>query len=465
VRLLLPFRRDDDSDLARIAQSVSTLAAGEILGRLVAFAATAILARRLGPEGFGVLGFALALSGFLRLVVDAGLGEIGMREVARGAARTASTYSSVTSMRLLLAAGAFLLLALVALVLPKPATTQWVVLLSGLSFFSFAVDPAWVFKGLERPAAAGVDLVLALAVYGVAVFLLVGGPADVTRVPVLQFAGEVAAILIVLPLLKGVRLRFSPAAGMAMWREAGYLGIARVLRTVVVSADVVMLGFLSTDRNVGLYSAAYRVLFLLMSIAGAVSVAHLPTYSRVVHQGAEATRRLLADSLATAATVGAPLVAGVIVTAPGLLAALFGAEYAEAATALRLLAVSIGIVFLHWTLTNLLVAANRTRLQAFIQGGAALLNVALNLILIPRFGIEGSAAATLAAEGLVGVAAVVVMRRMNVLPSLGPVVPPVAAALVMSFAVWLAIGTLPLAVQVALGGVVYAGALTGLKRL
>lgn len=429
---------------------------------MAAFVATAVLARRLGPEGFGIVGFALALCGYLTLAVNSGMNDIGAREVARTPERAAHVYASITTIRLVFAAGALALLAAVAWFLPKPPVVRVVVLLSGLSFFSYALDPTWAFKGLERQVLAGFGLVLGQVIYASGVVLAVRGSEDVTVVPVLQFAGEFgAAVLLGLVLLRGRLPSVAFADGVRVLRSSAYLGVAKVLRTITITFDVVMLGFLATDREVGLYSAAYRFTFLLMSITSSLSAAYLPSYARTFSGESRVFRRLVEASLVTSAAVGAPLVAGAVVMARPLLTLLFGADYAEASTACRLLALSVGVIFFHWSLSNVLVASHRTRLQARIHGVAAAVNVALNLVLIPRLGIVGAAAATLAAEITIGVCGVVILRRMEALPSVRLFLPALTAAGLMSVAVWMA-GSLVVPARLALGGIVYVAALAAL---
>lgn len=432
---------------------------------MAGFIATAVLARRLGPDGFGIVGFALALCGYLNLAVNSGMNDIGAREVGRVPAHARHLYASVTTVRLMLATGALALLGVVAWFLPKPAVVQVVVLLSGLSFFSYAIDPTWAFKGLERPVLAGAGVLLGQAIYAFGVVLAVRGPADVAVVPVLQFAGEFgAALLLALVLLRGTLPRVAFADGMRVLRSSAYLGLAKVLRTITITFDVVMLGFLATDREVGLYTAAYRLTFLLMSVTTSLSAAYLPSYARAFSGESAAFRRLVETSLVTSAAIGAPLVAGAVVMAGPLLTFLFGAEYAEASSALRLLALSVGVIFFHWSLSNVLVASHRTRLQAKIHGAAAAVNAGLNFVLIPRFGIVGAAAATMVAEITIGVCGVAILRQMDALPPVRLLLPAVAAAALMSIIVWMT-GSLGVPARVTIGGIVYVAALAALGGL
>ena len=443
-----------------VIRGVTTLACGEVLARVAAFGATAVLARRLGPAGFGIVGFAAALCGYLALAVHAGLQEVGVREVARAPERAGELYSSVATVRLMLAGAAFLLLACVAWFLPKPVEVRWVVLLSGLSFFSLAVDPGWVLRGLERTTAVAVGLVLAQVIYGALVFLFVHQPTDVAWVPVLQFGGELAAAA---GLVRAVGRRVRPGGGCAdgirVLKHAAPLGLARAFRTIVVTFDVVLLGFLATSREVGLYSAAYRLTFLLMSVVASISAAYMPSYARVVDEGARPTRRLMEASLATGALIGAPLIIGVIVTAPALIELLFGAAYVEAATALRLLTLSVGLIFVYWIAGNLLIVVHRIGTYAKMQAVAAAVNIGLNLVLIPRFGISGAALATLASELTVVCAAFVVMRRLRLMPSMRSLARPGGAAMAMGVGVWAAAPYVALPAQIAIGVALYVGGL------
>ncbi|MBK5298320.1 MAG: flippase [Vicinamibacteria bacterium] len=442
--------------------AVAALAGGEIVARVAAFAATSVLAHRLGPEGFGIVGFAAAVAGYLALAVNSSLHEVGAREIARAGDRAAEIYWSVAAVRLLLAVAAFALLSAVAWSLPKPPVTRLVVLLCGLSFFSLAVDPTWVLKGLERPVMAGVGLVLGQCLYAAGVLVVVRGPADVTWVPVVQFVGEIlAALILCLLVVRPARPRFALADGLQVVRSSGYLGLARVFRVVAITSDVVLLGVLATDRQVGLYSAAYRLTFLLLSIAASVTAAYLPAYARAIGER-EVTRRLLETSLGTSALVGAPLVAGTVILASPLMTFLFGAEYAEGAVALQLLALSVGVVFLYSGVSNVLITWHRSRLLAGIRGIAAVGTVALNVVVIPRWGFVGAAAVTLAGEMLVAVAGVLSLRQMHLLPSPRTLGVPVVAALCMSAVLGFATRDWPVVAQVAAGAVLYVSALTAL---
>lgn len=439
-----------------IVRNIAAIASGEVTARLVAFAATALLTRRLGPEGFGIVGFATAIAGYLTLAVNSGLNEVGGREVARDPGSARTVYAGVLTIRLAIAAAALLVLGVVSVLLPLEPRVRLVVFLSGLSFVSLAADPSWVYRGLERPVGAAAQ-VLAQLLYVAGVATLVHDPSDVTRVPVAQFGGEIVAALVFgLPLLGWRWPGTAWALGRRLLASAGFLTASRVLRTLILTFDVVFLGFTVAAADVGLYTAAYRFCFLLMAIGGAVNAGYLPSFTRAAAEGPAAVRDLLSDALRTSLLIGAPLVAGSIAIAGPLLGLLFGRAFESGAPAFMLLLVSIGFYFVHGVLSNVFLVMHRTGLQAVLYGVAAALNVVTNLVAIPRYGIVGAAAATALAEATVVVLGFIAMRRLDVTPALRPLVAPVASAILMTILVVVVGQHWPMAIRIALGAVWYA---------
>ena len=405
------------------------LGSSEILSRGVAFLATAILARRLGVEGLGLLSFAAAVAGYFGLALTTGFGEIGAREVARHPDAALKIAADGTLIRILIAVFGAIAVAMAALLLVQAPDARIVILLSTLSLFSLAIDTSWVYKGLERNRIVAGGLLASQLIYLAGVLVFVRIPANVIRVPVIQFSGELVAAVALLWLLFRRFHRPSVRGGMALARQSGYITLSRVMRSLIVTFDVVLLGLLATRRDVGLYSAAYRICYLMMAVAVATQVVYAPSIARATLLGATAVRGVMERSVALTATVMLPLVVGAAVLADQLLALLFGGQFASGAPALRLLALSIGLLALHGTTRSVFVAHHQTKLEAMIFAVAAALNIALNFLLIPRYGIVGAAWATVAAEGLILIICVVWLSRLGAsFPALQLLKPLVASA-------------------------------------
>jgi PST family polysaccharide transporter len=428
------------------------------VGRAVAFLGTAYIARTLGPTAFGVVGFAIALSSYFALAVTAGFGEYGAREVARNPRSAPNIARGVVAVRLVLACLAYAALVLVAWSLDASFSTRLVILLAGLSFFSTAADTSWVYKGLEQNARVALALVIAQVAFVVIAVAVVRDPADLTRVPLAQVAGEgIAAMVLTLPLLR----RGGSAdvrAALRLLRSSAALVASRVLRTVIFSFDVLLLGVIIGAQPVGLYTGAYRICFVLLAIASALQTAYLPPISRATHDPAALTEAA-ERAMLLAAVVAAPMVVGGMVTAPSLMTTVFGPEFAAGAAPLRLLILSIGFIFLSGTTHSVLLVRDRLHVETLIIGGAAILNVSANVVLIPRYGAVGAAFATALAEAVILGGGLLSVWRLRQRVSLRPIAAPVLAASLMGVGLYVFGLGRPLVLQLGLGCLVYVALL------
>ena len=431
------------------------LGSSEIASRGIAFVATAILARRLGVEGLGLLAFAAAVAGYFGLALTTGFGEIGAREVARRPDEALKIAADGTLIRILIAVFGAIAVAMAALLLVQAPDARVVILLSTLSLFSLGVDTSWVYKGLERNRVVAGGMLASQLIYLAGVLMFVRTPGNVIRVPVIQFTGELCAALVLLWLLFGRFKRPSIRGGMALARQSGWITLSRVMRSLIVTFDVVLLGLLATRRDVGLYSAAYRVCYLMMAVAVATHVVFAPSIARATLAGSMAVRGVLERSVALTATVMLPFVVGAAVLASQLLGLLFGDQFISGAPALRLLAVSIALLALHGTTRSVFVAHHQTKLEAMIFAVAAALNIALNFLLIPRYGIVGAAWATVAAEGLIFAICVVWLARLGSSFPVLQLLKPVVASAVMGGALYRFGSAAPVLLLIVAGAALY----------
>jgi len=450
----------------KILRSVISLSGGDILSRLIAFAGVAYLTRKLGPAGFGIVGFALALRSYFALVTTGGSNSMATREVARRPSDAAAIAASVILVRLVFALVAIATMAIIAWLIDKSLATKLVIVLSGLSFLSLAVDTSWAYKGLERNRPVAVSMILGQTLFVVLVLLFVRGPGDVVYVPVAQFAGEVvAASVLTMLLLRVGPVEWHFSEGLRILRSSGNLLASQILRTLIFNFDVLLLGFLLGEKPVGLYVAPYRFCFLLLAIAVAIQTSYLPAFTRAAAVGPAALGEITKRAMAFSAAVGAPLVVGGMVVARPLLRAFFGPDYVDGTTAFRLLILSIGLIFLHGHLQNIFLVRDQTFKQMLIIAGGTALNIVLNFLLIPAWGIAGAAASTVAAEGLILVLAWLAVRAIGVCFRFSATLRPVLAAAVMG-ATLLALRTAEnLALSVIVGAAVYAAALVLLRGI
>lgn len=447
-----------DSGGGRPLANFAALGAGEVATRVVAFAVAAILTRRIGAAGFGDLAFATAITSYLFLAPHLALGELAGRAVARSPERAGPIVASVTRVRLFVTGLGLLAVCILAVILPLSPTLKALLVLGSLGAVPQVFNVSWAYKALERTGRVGTGLILGQVILLVLVLVFVHAPGDLLRIPVLQAVAEAGMALLLIPLVLAGWSSGNVRDGLQLLRGAGAAVTNRMLRTLIITADMVMLGFLADASEVGLYAAGYRVCFLLMAIASSAHVVYQPALMRAYGDAKQASA-VLTDALGLVWVIGLPLVAGGMLVAPDLLAFLFGEPFRAAHPSLRILLLSIGFLFVHGVFAGAFLARHQLGLQARIVAVAAGLNLVLNAILIPSMGIVGAATATAAAEGVILAFSVVVLYRSHWRPGLRPLLRPAIA--VMGMAVGLV--TMPTAwevlVRIGIAGLIYCGLL------
>lgn len=392
-----------DADPSRLLRHFVTLAAGDLSTRLLLAAGWIVLARRLGATTLGVVEFTLGILAYFQLATHAGLDWWGMRRIAQGDG-VAPVAGQLLGLRLALAAGAFVVLLLVAALLPQPGVGG---LLAGygLLLFATAANLRWAFLGEERGREVAVLGGLAQLAFLAAILGLVDGPQHVRRLPWIQLASETALVggLALLFVRRGRSL--APRRDRAVWRtalrEALPIGATALVGQILYNVDVVLLGLLGHLGRVGIYSAAYRIVLLLQVVPAAYFTAIFPALSRRYDSPQRrGGSRLAGQTLHFALAASVPVSLVVFDRAAWIVTAVYGASFEASAVVLRLLVWSFPLVTVRALFRHLLVTTHQERAHLALSLWAAGVNVALNLALIPRFHVVGAAIATIAAEAM-----------------------------------------------------------------
>ncbi len=417
---------------ARLAQgAVGSLFLKGIAAGL-GFLTSVILARLMGPAGYGAYAYAIAVVGVLVVAARLGLGQVAVRNMAayralqdwgrmRGLLHFALGAVLVASVCLALAAGAaswwigkpeyLLTLWLALLLLPLEALMAIImstlrglrqVLLSQIPealvrstlFLAAIALASWVLRGLEAPWA------MAVRVAVTAVTLLVAG---------------------------AMLWKFLPAPAKSappVWEARTWIRIALPMLFVgemsVVNhqTDLVLIGAFLGAESVGLYRPVCSVVALVGFGLGAVNMPLGPTISGLFAKGEYARlQRVITGAARATAAYALPVTIGLIVARKWVLL-IYGPEFVPGATALAILSVGHLLTAAIGPVGSLLTMTGFERDAAKSVTVGAVINVGLNLLLIPRFGIEGAAVAT--SVSLVAwrtSSAILVWRRLGLRPT------------------------------------------------
>lgn len=449
-----PFQR-------RVAGNFVSLASGELAGRLIGFIATVYVARTLGVADYGVIGFALAIVLYLWAFLDWGVELYGPRVVAERSERIPDIISALLTFRLTVATVVATIVALAGLfVLPQPEGR--VLAIYGLTLYGVAANPRWALLGMDRSRPVAVSRVVFELLKAGLIVLLVRGPQDLTLVPVIHFLGDAlaAAYLIVVLVRAGqaLHLRFDLRLVRQLLRRSTPLMTMTVLGLVIYNADLILLRVFRDRTDVGIYLAAFALITFLGQLAQVSRLSLIPTLTKIRDDRSlqEAVAQTASSQLAVLAL---PICIGGFLVARPLIELVFGPAYGASGTVLQILIWTIPLLLLRSVMEAVLISNQRQDRVLRETSLAASLNIALNLVAIPLFGLIGAAVTTLVAEVVRSLLALTYVRRDGVLSVvLKRLWRPAVSAAVMAFGLQI-IELENVLLAIPAGALIYVGAL------
>jgi O-antigen/teichoic acid export membrane protein len=417
-----------------VLRSVGGLWLGFVTSQLLGFLGTVWTARHLGPEVFGRAAVAQALAAYAILFASAGTDVWGMREAARREGRGLSI-GDVLGVRLVAGLAGVVVVLAIAWAEPTLASDLWLTALYASAAIPIALRMEWWLLGRGRGGSVG----LGNGIRGIAtlavVVLAIRGPKDLAWAPVAFVVGFVVASAISFGLSRGTTDQWGwrPSLGRSLQivREAAPLAVALVAAQVYYNVDVILLRVWRGATEAGLYASAYRIVLLVVGLRHLVVQGVFPSLVKGVDRGPERLTAVTEAAQRLGAAIGLPIAVLGLLFGSEMLLTVFGRDYAAAGPAFVILVVMAGLVFVDLTWPQLLNALDRSRayMSAIMLG--AVVNIALNIALIPRYGMIGAAWASFGAEFAIMVAAVAGCRDVVWVAPARYLGRPVLAALVM----------------------------------
>ena len=396
---------------------------------LVSFGTIIVLTRLLTAEEFGRYALVIVTLNFIHMGLFTWL-EASMARFRERAVRTGKSETHEVT----LLTGAFLTL---GAILPVLAGLIWVLPIDGevrtIAGFAAATLCAQLIAGLsEESHKADLNIhrysVLRISRVGVGFVMGVGlilfTPLRESGAVFGLCIGGIIAISLEAPKLYNSfrRGRFEFARLSSYLKFGAPLGLTLVISYMLEVGDLYLIGWIMGDAAVGSYNAGYGLTnnsidYLFIWLAAASMPLVIATYEK---HGARCARQVLLDYGDTLLLIILPAAVGLAFVS-GEIGFLFGPSVRDEAVSLipwvAVAAVMNGLLNLY--IYQAFVLSERLGLMSGIMLGPVLLNIGLNLWLIPAFGLYGAVAATLCCYLIAMVAAAAVARRHFPLPMLG----------------------------------------------
>lgn len=396
------------STLRRVLRTSGLVLAGQLFGRVTGAIVYVAMGRLLGKAELGSFSFVVAYVGIFQVIGDLGLQQIVVRDVARERPDRARVVFNAALLRLVLALAAC---AAVIALLPwvgadhRSPEVRWMVIAGCAWILSYASLPfGAVFRAtmrMETPVAAnaaGNAAYVVLAVLGILLVRQAWAPWLA-----LVFSSVLPALVIGYRGARTLRPDARPSLGLMveLASTSWPLALNSLLMVVYNRVDQVMIQHYLGPAELGGYAAAVKLMELWNVVPFAVMSAIFPLLSRYAGVDRTRHREVLERTLELLVMVIVAAVPFMMRYGGWLLGLVFGPTFVSAHRVLVILTVAELFLYFLFVFRDAFVSEGRERLVLVFAASTMVVNVVLNIALIPRLGIEGSAWATLLA--LVGV--------------------------------------------------------------
>jgi O-antigen/teichoic acid export membrane protein len=424
---------------------------------------TAALGAWLGVADFGVLYLAMSLSLLFAVLVEFGLNQQLVRAIARDPELAGPYLVNALAIKLALSLVAYLMILGLTFVLGYDAQARLVIAVYSLilAFSGTATTFTAVYQGTQRVIYAAVGTVVEKVLVCVLALGLLWLGFGVVAMAAVFVVGAAASALwqgVFLRRVARVELRLDRAVMGTLARSAIPFFAYWVLGSLYYRLDTILLSKLSGETVLGWYGAAYRLFDTLVFLPSIVASAILfPILSQLSIQSRPALRRAMVRGLDTILIVGIPICVGLFTLAEPIIGLIYPRpEFMQAVPALQWLAVGLLLLYVNSILGVTLVSLNQEKKLTLLAGLALVLNLGLNLALIPRFQHVGAASTTAATEAFMLVYLLAVTPRDLLSRSTLGVLAKAGVASAAMGLVLFALRGQNLGLLVLIGGVVYA---------
>jgi O-antigen/teichoic acid export membrane protein len=369
------------------------------------FGLTIVLARTLGIEKFGSWSFFLSLFTIISLLSYFGInfsaktfvakhiGTEHIRGVLRDATKMRVYFSLIFSILLLIFAKSL------AYLVGRPDFFKLFLLASPLTFFSGMVQYLKnIFIGLRRMK---YNFVINVLEYGlklsiVVVYFLFSTEIFAVVTSYLLALGITALVGFILLYFNFYRQMSIATTDFrrSIFKYSVPLFFISFGSIVAMEMDTVMVGLLSSRAEVGIYSVAKQIVLKLPHITLAISMVAMPIFAKLDHENRERLKKLLYRLLKINTLIFGSISAVILFFARYFIPLIFGIEYIRSALVLQLLIPYLLIFTYTNFISSFLDYRGLAKKRAINFSIALLINLALNILLIPQYGAVGAAIAT-----------------------------------------------------------------------
>jgi len=398
------YHSDRMNTIQRVVKNVLSLLTTQIILAILSLVLSIFIARFLGDVAFGKYSFANAFPIIFLIFLDFGFETLLIRDVARDKSLAGKYLTNILVFKVLLIPFVFSFIVISINIMGYPESTKNLVYLISLYIIFLSLSAAFkvTFRAYEKMEYdAGISTFFTIIRTGLGIlFLFLGyGLIEIGWIFVLStFIEFIISYLICRKKFVKPKLEFDFSFLRKSFKNALPLGIFTVFSFIFVRIDTVMLSYMKGDAVVGWYNAAYSLVLGFTPIPQLFMMSLLPLLSYSYISSRKSLQITYEKSFKYLFFLGLPISVGIFMLSKNFIILFYGDEFINSIDALKILTWDVILKFLYICAGYILISTDNQKKMATLVVFSALLNIVLNLFLIPSFSYIGSGVATLITE-------------------------------------------------------------------
>ena len=363
------------------------------------------ISRILGVENLGAYNFSTSIISYFTLIAGLGISTYAIREGARyreDKKKLSEFSSEVFTINVIATVLAYLLMFVCIFLFDELRKYTSVILVLSVSIMFTTLGCEWIYNIYEDFKYITIRSIMFQVVSLILLFIFVRNANDLMAYSIITvMASSGANVVNIIARKKYLKI------GLVFNKKLKkhlipilVLFANSIATTIYINSDMTILGIISGDYYTGLYSVSTKVYTVIKTLLGAIIVVSIPhLVSLIGKNNLKEYRNTSSSILNVLLSFCVPTMIGIFCISKYIILILSGEEYVSATMSLQILSFALLFSIISWYYTScVLIPFRKEKIVLAATTCSAIVNVVLNLILVPKFNINASAFTTLIAE-------------------------------------------------------------------
>lgn len=362
------------------------------------------VSRILGSEGYGIYSFSNSIVNYFVLLAGLGISTYAIREGAKirdDQLKINDFASEIFTLNIFSVIISYVLLIFLILFSTKLQFYTAFIFVQSLTIPLALIGMDWINSIYEDYLYITIRYIVVQTLALIAMFAFVKTNADVLKYCIISvLASSGGNLLNIFYVRKYVRVRIQLCKDIiSHLKPLLILFVNSIAITIYVNSDITMLGIYYSDGVVGIYSFASKIYNIIKQLINAVVIVSIPRIAYLLGNEKETVNNCLNKILNSVIMLIFPAIAALCGMPSTIIVIAGGDQYLPGTSVLIVLSIALFFAITASVFTNCILIVNRDEKKCLISTGiSAGVNIGLNFILLPRFGIIGAALTTVIAE-------------------------------------------------------------------